>query len=251
MSLINPNKKYKKLVTSGCSFTQGHYQGEEAAWGYQLSQLLGCEHVNRGSGGSSNNFILHKIIKYCESNDMTDCCVGIQLSERSRREYWLKDKGRYTTINGAAISDEFYQLGGLEESHAEFLNKNQEFFHEIWFDDSENALRTIQTIILAKSYLLSKNIDFIIFEGIGNLLDTEHKIVSSYNGDIDEGPLVRNDYKTKLLDDDHIYKKYPNMMPFMFNHELFNDDNGRHPNIEFVKWWVNEMYDYLKEKNNV
>ena len=40
-------------------------------------------------------------------------------------------------------------------------------------------------------------------------------------------------------------------MPFMFNHELFNDDNGRHPNIEFVKWWVNEMYDYLKEKNNV
>lgn len=251
MSLINPNKKYKKLVTSGCSFTQGHHQGEEAAWGYQLSQLLGCEHINRGSGGSSNHFILHKIIKYCESNDMTDCCVGIQLSERNRREYWLTNKGRYTTINGTAISDNFYKSGSLDESHAEFLNKNQEFFHEIWFDDNENALRTVQAIILAKSYLLSKNIDFIIFEGIGNLLDKEHTITSMFDGDACESHLVTTEFKKKILDDDHIYQKYPNMMPFMFNHELFNDDNGRHPNIEFVKWWVSEMYDYLKEKNNV
>ena len=250
MSLINPNKKYKKLITSGCSFTHGHYQGEEAAWGYQLSQLLDCEHVNRGAGGSSNYIILNKIIKYCETNDMTDCCVGIQWSEVSRREYWLSDEKRYQTINYASLDDEHFKHD-KKSPQMFFVKEYKDFFQTIWWEDNENVLRTINAMLLAKSYLSSKNIDFIMFEGIGSILDYDFDTSSNFDLDNNDMVLLHKSYRENLLSDEHFFKKSEPMMPFMFTHELFNNDNGRHPNIEFVKWWSNEMYQYLKEKNNV
>ncbi len=251
MALIDPKKKYKKLITAGCSFTDGYIKGEEGAWGYHLSKLLGCEHINRGTGGSSNKHILYKIIKYCETNDMTDCCVGIQWSERNRREYWLDVEKRYATLNATTISDRFYNLGAIHKDHAEFFNKNQEFFVDIWFNDDENCLRTVEAMIGAIGYLTSKNIDFVMFEGITTILDTEHPIESRFSDDVNDLCLISTEYKNKLLSDKHFFKKYPNMMPFMFDHHLFNHDtNGGHPNVEFVQWWVDELYQYLIESNN-
>ena len=77
MGLINPNKKYKNLITFGCSYTTGYHIGEEASWGYQLSLLLGCNHINKG-GSQTNYNIWVDLMNYCETHDMTDCCVGIQ-----------------------------------------------------------------------------------------------------------------------------------------------------------------------------
>ena len=38
------------------------------------------------------------------------------------------------------------------------------------------------------------------------------------------------------------------MMSFMITHHLFDsNENADHPNMEFVKWWSNEIYNYLKE----
>ena len=52
------NKKYDNLITFGCSFTGGHHLGEEGSWGYVLSNLLGCYHVNKWGGGSNTNINL-------------------------------------------------------------------------------------------------------------------------------------------------------------------------------------------------
>lgn len=250
MSYINPNKKYKKLVTSGCSFTQGHFQGEEAAWGYQLSQLLGCEHVNRGFGGSSNYIILNKLIKYCETNDMSDCCVGVQWSEVSRREYWLDDRKQYQSLNYVALHDEHFTHSDTNKQMY-FLKEQKEFFKSIWWQDDENVLRTINCMLLAKSYFISKNIDFVMFEGIGSIIDYDFNIPIDKKNDINDMVLLEKSYRENLLLDKHNFIKYGPMMPFMFNHKLFNEDNGLHPNLEFVKWWAKEMYDNLKEINNI
>jgi hypothetical protein len=99
MSLIDLNKKYDRFVTFGCSFTHGHFLGEEGSWGFQLSKLLNCDHINRGAGGSSNYVIMNKVLKYCETNDMANSCVGVQFSEYSRREVWSKDEKRYFVFN--------------------------------------------------------------------------------------------------------------------------------------------------------
>lgn len=248
MSLINPNKKYKKLITSGCSFTHGHFQGEEASWGYQLSELLGCEHINRGAGGSSNYIILNKIIKYCETNDMTDCCVGLQFSEISRREYWLNDYKRYQTVNYASLDDEHFNHDHKTDQMY-FIKENKDFFQSIWWEDNENVIRAINFMLMAKSYLISKNIDFIIFEGIGSILDYDFDTTSNFPEDMNDMVLLSREYREDFLSDKHFFTKYKTMMPFMFTHPLFNNDNGRHPNLEFVKWWSQEMYNYLKENN--
>ena len=39
------------------------------------------------------------------------------------------------------------------------------------------------------------------------------------------------------------------MNSHMRTHELFNDDNGGHPNSDYIEWWSNEMYNYILEKS--
>jgi hypothetical protein len=251
MALINPNKKYKKLITFGCSFTQGHLLGETGSWGYQLSKLLGCEHVNKGGGGSSTPSIVQKLLKYCETNDRTECCVGIQWSEKNRREMWEKSTQKYVTFNSVTI--EHVDVHNDKEEFV-FIKNNLNFFLDTMFDDKENVLRTLNSIILSKNYLISKNINFIMFEGIGSILDVPHKIDKNYDDNtnhINDLFLLDDDFKRELLNDVTFFKKYGAMSPFMLTHKLFeNNINDGHPNLSFLIWWVNEMYNYLKENNS-
>ena len=99
MSLINPHKKYDKLITFGCSFTEGWLYRDQGTWGDFLSQNLQCEHVNKGGGSSSNYSILNNVIKYCETENVENVCVGVQWSEWSRRELWVESQKRYFTFN--------------------------------------------------------------------------------------------------------------------------------------------------------
>jgi hypothetical protein len=37
------------------------------------------------------------------------------------------------------------------------------------------------------------------------------------------------------------------MQPFNWSHPLYDKNkNDGHPNSEFVKWWVDEMYEHIK-----
>ena len=98
MSLINPNKKYDKLITFGCSFTEGWLYRDQGTWGDFLSQNLQCEHVNKGGGSSSNYSILNTVMRYCETENVENICVGVQWSEWSRRELWVESQKRYFTF---------------------------------------------------------------------------------------------------------------------------------------------------------
>lgn len=243
MGLINPNKKYKKLVTSGCSFTQGHKLGEKVSWGYNLAQLLNCEHINKGMGGSSNQHILSKIINYCENNDMTDCCVGIQWSEITRREMWIKKDQNYFVFNMSATNENVINIG-RKPSELFFIKDNPYFFEDIWFDTIENLLRTINSIILAKSYLESKNIDYVMFEGLLSILDKDLDFEVNKNNI--ELTLINKEYRQSLLKNNTFFTEYGDMISNMRNHPLYDSvPNDGHPNLEFVKWWVQEMYDYM------
>jgi hypothetical protein len=51
-----------------------------------------------------------------------------------------------------------------------FIKENKDFFQSIWWEDNENVIRAINFMLMAKSYLISKNIDFVMFEGIGSIL---------------------------------------------------------------------------------
>jgi hypothetical protein len=243
MGLINPNKKYKNLITFGCSFTTGFMLMNEGSWGQHLSERLGCEHINKG-GSQSNTKMVTDLIGYCETHDITDCCVGIQLSEHIRREFWDDTKNEYWT---SPVEKLYAKHKNVPEF--DFMDENLSFYMSIWFNTNENILRTINSIVLIKSYLNSKNIDFIMFEGIHSIMDYSH-VLPNFKIPL-EASLLSDTYKQSLLNDDTFFNTLGDWFTAMESHPLNNTDkNGSHPSMGVVKWWVDEMYKYINEKSN-
>lgn len=242
MGLINPTKQYKKLVTFGCSFTTGFMLKNEGSWGQHLSERMGCEHINKG-GSQSNTKMVTDLIAYCETRDMTDCCVGIQLSQPIRREFWDDKINSYSTHPVEKIYGD-YQDG----SSKNFMDDNLPFYMSIWFDPNENILRTINSIVLMKSYLNSRNIDFIMFEGIHSIMDIPHTDDIKTDGTLSSLSvyLLNDTYKQSLLDDITFFNTLGDWFTAMESHPLHNTDiNEYHPSMGVVKWWVDEMYNYI------
>ena len=240
MGLINPNKKYNNLVTFGCSFTTGFRLGNRGSWGQHLSDRLGCNHINKG-GSQSNTKIVNDLIAYCETHDMTDCCVGIQLSEHVRREFWDKMNNMYR-VNSIENLYEKYK----NSPTTNFMDDNLPFYMSIWFDVNENILRTINSIVLIKSYLNQKNIDFIMFEGIHSIMDYPHyNNINDFNTSLSVY-LLNDSYKQSLLDDVTFFNTLGDWFTSMQSHPLHNtDENETHPSMGVVLWWVDEMYNYI------
>lgn len=230
--LINPNKKYSRLVTLGCSYTNGFVQEKSAQWGEFLSSYLGCPHQYYAVNASSNYFIQNSVINYCENKENLDFCVGIQWSELSRREIWLDSKENYVAFNLPTL------MLGNKEDEFDFMKENMEFFSKVFFNETEMVWRTVSSMIQITSYLREKNIDFVMYEGINSIMDfdNENKYLP-----------VSDKIKQKILNQPEMFSKYGDMHSHMKTHKLFNLDNEGHPNKEYIEWWCKEMYSYMKE----
>jgi hypothetical protein len=242
MGLIRLDKQYEKLYVVGCSFTTGFLEKSEGSWGTHLAKKLNCKCEIAAGQSSSNYSIITQVVNVCESNDMSNCCVGIQFSERSRREMWSSDFNHYETFNISTlkVNNEKNLSDNLK-----FVKENIKFFDNIWFNDNENVLRTTIAILLIKGYLESKNIDFIMFEGISTINDEITNKNIEYNRYVN---LLDLDFRRNLLNEKTFFKKYGPMQPFNRTHPLFDETkNGGHPNSEFIKWWANEMYEHIKD----
>ena len=245
MSLIDPHKKYDKFVTFGCSYSNGHKLGVTGSWGYVFSKLIDCEHYNYGFNGSSNNLIMNNVIKFCESNKLENVAIGVQWSEWSRREIWDESKKTYNSFNVATIEQLDLKRNNLDKLL--FIKENQEFFISLWFDYQENILRTIQSMILTKNYLDNKNIDYVMFEGLGSILDMFYpnkEDISSHNDLV----LLSDVFKLSILNDKCFFNKLGDMRTLMKTHPLYEDINDGHPNPKFLEWWCLEMYNDIKVK---
>ena len=260
--MIKASREYENLVTFGCSFTTGHLLGNEGSWGFSLAKLLNCEHVNKGGGGSNTNIVTN-VINYCEINDMSNSCVGIQWSDVTRREYWDDKNGGYYTL-GIGTFDPEHRIFERETKHQNslaFIQKNQPFFGELWFNLAENTLRTIIAIISVKSYLKSKNIDFIMFEGINSIKNINKSFYpQNYLIDIDNPHvtdsnnfgLLKNEIRMSLLNDITFYSELGDWMNAMRNHPHFDPSiNDGHPHEEIVNWWANNLFTHIKNVENL
>lgn len=248
MGLINPSKKYKSLLVCGCSFTQGGYFTKDYSWGDSLAKRLGCEKIPVGMAGSSNFTIMSQCISYCEKNDMTDVCVGIQWSQSVRREVWNSLDKSYYVVNSDVFNGDTYSIpwANFEDKHV--FAKNESFFNSIWWDYQENIMRTIHHMILVKNYLISKNIDFVMFEGIGSIMDYLPEFGT------DElhikpclqlfSPKIRKD----ILNDDTFFSKLGDMYSVMNKRKDFDyNENGGHPTLPICEWWADEMINYMND----
>ena len=245
MPLIDLNKKYDSFVTFGCSYSTGHLIGDVGSWGHHFSKLLNCEHNNYSFNGSSNNLIMNNVIKFCESNDTKNVALGVQWSEWSRREFWVETEKRYKSFNVPALD----QLEVMKNESPElyFIRDHQEFFVSLWFDYSENILRTIQSMITVKNYLENKKIDYVMFEGLGSILDMFYPNKEQVSGHNDL-TLLSDEFKLSILNDQSFFNKLGDMRNHMKTHSLYEDINDGHPNPKFLEWWCLEMYNDIKQK---
>jgi hypothetical protein len=252
MGLINPNKKYKKLITVGCSFTYGHNTRAQGTWGSFLSDLLDCEHETWSNSGSSNTCILNNVVNYCETQDLNGICIGIQWSEFTRREVWSMNNKSYMSFTATGLLDKKYEIPNVDIS---CFRENMDSFLSVWFDYKENILRTIYNMFLVKNYLESKKVDFIMFEGLGSILDMYYPSIEIENMEKDdvgqrELSMLKDNVKLKIFEDVTFFKKYGTMQKSMQNSHLYDESlNEGHPNIEFCKWWSKEIHNYLVENN--
>jgi hypothetical protein len=245
MGMIDLNKKYDKFVTFGCSYSNGHELGITGSWGFIFSKLLNCKHYNYAFNGSSNNLIMNNVIKFCESNNLENIAIGVQWSEWSRRELWSETEKTYKSFNLPTL-----EMGNFTEEKSPdmfFIKKHQEFFSSIWFDYKENILRTIQSMILIKNYLENKNIDFVMFEGLGSILDMFYPNKEQYSGHNDL-TLLSDEFKLSILNHKCFFSKLGDMRTLMKPHSLYENINDGHPNPKFLEWWCLEMYNDIKEK---
>ena len=242
MGIIRLDKKYDKLYVVGCSFTTGYLEKSDGSWGTHLAEKLNCKCQISAGQSSSNYSIISQVVNICETYDMSNSCIGIQFSERSRREMWSSDFNHYETFNISTLK--INKEENLSDN-LKFVKKNIDFFNNIWFNDNENVLRTTTAILLIKGYLESKNIDFIMFEGISTINDEINTNNVEYNR---YAKLLNLNFRRQLLNEKTFFNKYGPMQPFNRTHPLYdNTKNGGHPNSEFVKWWVDEMYGHIKE----
>ena len=75
------DKKY--LITSGCSFTEGHLIGPDASWAKHVANANGLKLINLAKGGTGNEIITQNVINYATLNPgiAKDSLFVIQLSE--------------------------------------------------------------------------------------------------------------------------------------------------------------------------
>jgi hypothetical protein len=76
--------KYKKLIVSGCSYTEN-----QGSWAYNLSIDYNLELVNLAVSGAGNNHIVWSLLSYLERNqiDPETTLIGIMWSHPIRDDY--------------------------------------------------------------------------------------------------------------------------------------------------------------------
>jgi hypothetical protein len=199
------HKKGFKVMSIGCSFTEGVGVNYNETWSAQVcSHIENSVNLNFGASGRSNDYISRCLISYCDK--IQPDLVLILYTFNHRKEIYTRDGGvepfmpttswgwLETTEEGCEMQN---HLVSVQNKNADFIN---------WYKNH----------LLIKNYLENKKIPF-----IWNSLDTDYiddnKFITPYTPFIDfgvdgshPGKLHNNQYSNKLFD--WIIMKYPNMV---------------------------------------
>ena len=159
-----------KLLTNGCSFTQGIYDNfeEQDAWPYQLGKLLDWDVVNLAEGGGSNARIFRSTMEYLLDN--TPDYAAIVWTEHARYELPYHTGDIIRVMHSMALPEQDETVDDIPE------------LREFWYKHCHNELASqqrtvyyiscIRMILEGKSipYTMSSSFDIDINKPFGNWL---------------------------------------------------------------------------------
>jgi len=74
-----------KIVSVGCSFTEGTGVGRQNAYTRHVADLCGCEYENYGEGGHSNKYVFRKVVGLLKNWNKDDILL-VQWTSPNREE---------------------------------------------------------------------------------------------------------------------------------------------------------------------
>lgn len=170
------NKKY--LITTGCSFTEGHHLKEKGSWATYFAKNNNLELINLAKGGSGNEFIISQLIQYSKINkDIVDNAIFvIQLSECLRTLVCIDfpDNNTYPMywhITPAQfIKKDGFTGWNLNVHHNKFIFENKYTLAPFYMNITNSVLITINAIIGLIDFCEANNYPYFIFDGLsGNI----------------------------------------------------------------------------------
>ena len=271
------NKKY--LITSGCSFTEGHLIGPDASWAKYLANNNNLELINLAKGGTGNEIITQNVINYSVLNPKIaeDSLFIIQLSECLRFLICWDDFREDTDLHSLywhITPLQFLDPNGKKKITADgFKNWDKTFELNRWIVDNRFQIAQLYTNItysLWKTYnniinfihfCKSNNYPYLIFDGLNNHIPVQ--LGNSWYLRSSSGtPSFEINVEKSQNDIEFFNKKqYPtihiNMIdflksnPFYYNDMTLNDfikqdnsyniENDGHPNELGSKLWAEHL----------
>ena len=248
MKLNLENKKH--LVTSGCSFTEGHTIGKIGSWAYYLSDMLDLKLHNKAAGGQGNEWICDSIISYLINFDypMEDVVVGVAWSEMTRLTNSVPLNESDLMHNTPTKRIDTVRPFDFEKGSKFYEYKcAEEFFSDIpWC-----AYRTYMSIIKLTYFLKENNIPYFFIDAINPSKLIFHKNSEFRNGqyfNLSEH-IINSDLNFYLNDHDETFKSILNKN---INSRFFNkflNIGDKKSILDYL--WKNGENDYLRlTKNN-
>ena len=171
-----PTKEGFKIMSIGCSHTEGVGLNDNETWSYQLCQLIpNAVNCNFGFGGRSNDYVSRCLLTYYDV--VKPDLVLIMYPNQDRREYYT-DKGCIEPFayNPWGYLKETYE--GLEIYKSLMVVANNE----------ENFINWYKNHQLITYFLKDKNIPF-VWNGshLFNVIDEPNRFDNDYRNFIDFG----------------------------------------------------------------
>lgn len=165
--------KGKKLMTVGCSHTEGVGVNNDETWPFYLSRKLGYSHINFGYTGRSNDYIARCIHTYID--EINPDLVCIMYTYTSRREF-------YTNEN---LVEPFHQNPWgwfADKNNKKYFNAKLELSNS-----NEDFINWYKNHLLITYYLQCKKVPY-VWNGIflNNNYDDGFRFDGEYNVDFNK-----------------------------------------------------------------
>lgn len=271
------DKKY--LITSGCSFTEGHLIGTDASWAKYLANHYNMDLINLAKGGTGNEIITQNVINYSTLNTdiAKDSLFVIQLSECLRFLICWDDFREDTDIHSLywhITPLQFLDPNNQKRITADgFKNWDKTFELNRWMYDSRFQIaqlytnitfslwKTYNNIINFANFCKSNNYPYLIFDGLNNHIPVKkdndwylkdsagfplYKInVSESSNDIqffhkNHIPIIHNKF-IDIMKSNQFYYNDMTLHDFIRKDETYYVGNEGHPNILGSKLWAEKL----------
>lgn len=271
------DKKY--LITSGCSFTEGHLLGPDASWAKYVAKNNNLELINLAKGGTGNEIITQNVINYATLNPLIakDSLFVIQLSECLRFLICWDDFKEDDTIQSLywhITPLQFLDLSNVKKITADgFSNWDKSFPLNKWIYDSRFQIAQLYTNITFSLWKTYNNIinfinfckangySYLIFDGLNNhipiLKDGTYYLrdsagypsfqltINTPTDDIEffhknHYPIIHESIIDLLKENPHYYNDMT-LNDFIRKNESYHINNDGHPNTLGSELWANHL----------